>query len=130
MEIKKNLCLGSVAKGLKFCTLGSTVCQRPSHQKKPKVVVGDLNKGAGRNSAYTNHHIPSRLLSPVPLETILSECHTKESGAVYLLHAWNTKTSEDATYSDSYSTRTSLWVVHCSLTYVFRTLICGYARKQ
>ena len=94
-EMKSSLCLGSVAKGLKFCTSGAGVCLKTSHTKKIEVVVGDLYLSAGRNSAFSNHHIPATVLSPTQLDAILKERHTKEEW-VRLLHAWNSKVSDDA----------------------------------
>jgi hypothetical protein len=76
-EFLRSLCLGSVSKGLKFCTLGAEACTYYTHSKKIKVVPEDLYIMADNKSAFANHHIPASLLCSDQLATILTEQYTK-----------------------------------------------------
>ena len=102
-ELKSSLCLGTVARGLKFCTRGAGVCPVVGHNKKVDVVEHDLYISTGRNSAFSNHHVPSNVLTRTQLQTILQERHTEEEW-VRLLFAWNSKAIEDSLVDSSSDT--------------------------
>ena len=51
-DLKSSFCLGSVARGLKFCTRGQGVCSIGGHNKKINVVENDLYISSGRNSGF------------------------------------------------------------------------------
>ena len=92
--------------------------EKTSHQKKIKVIVDDLYICAGRNSAYTNHHIPSSLLTPFQLETILAERHTKDEWCRFL-YAWNTKAFDGAKTlhdTDTLFTKVGALIVNTAVT--------------
>jgi hypothetical protein len=77
-DLKRSLCLRAVSRGLKFCTLGASHCTFTTHSKKVDVVEGDLYLSAGRNSGFSNHHIPKTVLMNEQLRLILQERHTKD----------------------------------------------------
>jgi hypothetical protein len=94
-DLKSSLCLGAVARGLKFCTLGSGHCTFTTHTKKVDVVEGALYLSSGRNSAFSNHYLPTSVLTQNQLKMILQERHTKEEW-VRLIHVWNSQVQEEA----------------------------------
>lgn len=74
-----------------------------------------MNIGTGRNSAFSNHHIPSSVLSRAQLSAILLERHTEEEW-VRLLHAWNTKALEDKKPSEMPFTKVGALMVSTAVT--------------
>ena len=114
-ELKSSLCLGTVARGLKFCTKGKGVCSTGGHAKKIEVVEHDLYISTGRNSAFSNHHIPSSVLTSSQLGAILQERHTEEEW-VRLLHAWNSKALEETKPSETPFTKVGALMVSTAVT--------------
>jgi len=84
-ELLDTLCCGAVAGGVKFCTLGSRSCSFTTHQRKAEVFPGHIYVSAGRNSAFTFHHVPTAALATDQLSTLLQEQHSKEEWVRLLL---------------------------------------------
>lgn len=62
--------------------------------KEGNVPVGGLFISTGQNSAFTYHFLPTELLSPVQLSSVLQEHHTKEEWSE-LLHAFKAGVQSD-----------------------------------
>ena len=91
-SMKDTFCLGVLAGGLKFCTLGVSHCTVASHRKqKAAVKVDHLYVASVRgNSAFINHHLDASLLSATQLNGMLAEKHQQEDW-VQIFHAWNSQ---------------------------------------
>ncbi len=85
-DLQCTLFLGFVGNGLKFCTLGAEKCAFTTHTKKVRVDVGSLYIASVRNSAFLHYAIPSSLLSPTQLTTILKERFPRRSGHSSFIH--------------------------------------------
>jgi hypothetical protein len=88
------MCCGTLAGGVKFCTLGAKSCNFSTHHKKVEVLQDHLYVAAGRNSAFTFHHAPIRVLALDQLNVLLQEQHS-QADWVRLLHALNQSISEE-----------------------------------
>jgi hypothetical protein len=87
-ELHDQLCLGAVAGGVKFCTLGAVSCNFVTHAKKVEVFADHLYVATGKNSAFTHHHVPVASLTLDQLEGLLQERHSKEEWT-YLIRVVN-----------------------------------------
>jgi len=87
-ELHEQLCLGAVAGGVKFCTLGAVSCNFVTHAKKVEVFADHLYVATGKNSAFTHHHVPVASLTLDQLEGLLQERHSKEEWT-YLIRVVN-----------------------------------------
>jgi len=94
-ELHASLCCGSVAGGVKFCTLGADACTFTTHSKKVEVLVNSLYVSTGRNSAFSHHHVPVGALSQDQLDHLLEESHSKEEW-VRLFWSFNHGLSEES----------------------------------
>jgi hypothetical protein len=92
-ELVQDMCCGAVSGGVKFCTLGASKCTFSSYHKKVAVLSDELYIAAPRNTAYSSHHVPVRLLSEGQLMAVLREQHPKDKW-VRLLHALNSQSSD------------------------------------
>jgi len=92
-ELVQDMCCGAVSGGVKFCTLGASKCTFSSYHKKVAVLSDELYSAAPRNTAYSSHHVPVRLLSEGQLMAVLREQHPKDKW-VPLLHALNSQSSD------------------------------------
>jgi hypothetical protein len=99
-ELLQNMCCGAVSGGVKFCTLGASRCTYTSHQKKVGGYPNEFYITAPRNTAYSNHHASTSLLSDDQLTNVLLEHHTKEEWA-RLLYSLNAQANERPPQFDS-----------------------------
>jgi hypothetical protein len=76
-ELFGSLCHGAVLGGIKFCTLGSGACSFSSHSKKVPITMGHIYISTGRNSTFTNCHVPAAALPDSDLQTLLLERHSE-----------------------------------------------------
>jgi hypothetical protein len=77
-DLLEKLCCGSVAGGVKFCTLGATACGFTTHVKRVAMERNHLYVSGGQNSAFTHHHVPVAALAPDQVSALLKEQHSKE----------------------------------------------------
>ena len=72
-----HLCLGAVNGGIKFCLFPSDKCSVGAHSKKVDVHLDHVYVNAGRNSAYSDPHVPRAAFGP-SLDSLLGELHPRE----------------------------------------------------